>query len=130
MYARPGQAPLQRPREQAPSAQREAGDAAGRGVEDRVLDLCDGVTRERHHRQGGQAASGHQFRRHGLCLRHHTPPPPYRRPRRTAITVPDRLPAWTPSVTSVTTATAATTRTSHTHQTTVHLRPPVPAAVG
>ncbi|MFF9032920.1 hypothetical protein [Streptomyces iakyrus] len=46
------------------------------------------------------------------------------------MTVPDRRPACTASVTTATAASAAITTTSHVHQATAHLRRSGPAAFG
>ncbi|WP_157852735.1 hypothetical protein RFN58_02165 [Streptomyces iakyrus] len=46
------------------------------------------------------------------------------------MTVPDRRPACTASVTTATAASAAITTTSHVHQATAHLRRSGPAALG
>ena len=75
--------------------------------------LGDGVPAQGDHRQGRQTACGQQ-------LVHRGPFPPGR--RRTAMTVPDRRPACTASVTAATAASAAITTTSHVHQATAHLR--------
>jgi pSer/pThr/pTyr-binding forkhead associated (FHA) protein len=115
VHRAPRQALLQRAREQPPAVEGEAGDPSRRPVEDGVLDPSHCLTAQGDHRSSTEIACGHQ-------LAHHTSRFPNRSPRRTAMTVPDRLLVCTQTAAALSSTRAATTTTSHIHQSTVHLR--------